>query len=575
MHAAAFMLTMVKNVVKNEYKAGTLMETFRESLRKGALSSANRFYFGEYLERKARGLQNKEFLRFRNRSYTYRDMDLNSNRVARAFLKHGAIPGEGASIMSFNSPRFLDVFFATQKLGMYTVPTNTALRGNQLVHILNNSEVRYLVIHHSLYGYYEKIKDEVPGLSKVIIDTLDAPEDYELPEGTVSLDDFYSPEIPDSRPAERPREGEVSVLMYTSGTTGLPKGVVYRHGDSRLGLTESFAQTVYRPLDVFYTCLPLFHANALFVTMLSCLGVGGTMALGQRFSASRFWQEVNSMGGTTFNLLGAMIPILMKQPEKPTDREHNVRLVITSACPADIWEKFERRFGVTIWEAYGAVDGGGVIIMNIGNAPKGSIGRPLGALVKLVDENGNEVPTGTPGELLIKVGGRKKKASEKKSGGGVEYYKNTEASNKKVKDGWLHTGDYVYADKKGYLYFVGRDSETVRKRGENVSTYEVEVEILKHPAVQECAVYAVPSELGEDDIMTSVVPVEGRDIDPEQLVRFLEDKLAYFAIPRYVRIANELPKTETHRVVKKTLQDMGVTEDTWDAEAHGIRPGRK
>ncbi len=575
MRAATFGLTMLKNIVKNEYKRGTLLDTLRESYQKGTISSANRFYFGEYLERKAKGLRNKEFLRFRDQSFTYRDMDLNSNRVAQAFLKQGAIPSEGVAIMSVNSPRFLDVFFAAQKLGMYAVPTNTALRGRQFIHILNNSDVRYLVIHHSLYQYYEKIKDETPGIRKVIIDTLDAPDAYELPDGSMALDDFYSPEIPNSRPAERPREGELSVLMYTSGTTGLPKGVVNRHGDSRMGLTEAFAQTVYYPWDIFYTCLPLFHANALFVTMLSCMGVGGTIALGQRFSASKFWEEVSAMGGTTFNLLGAMIPILMKQPEKPTDRKHNVRLVITSACPADIWEKFERRFGVTIWEAYGAVDGGGVIIMNIGNAPKGSIGKPLGSKVKVADENGNEVSPGNPGELLIKLGGKKKKKSGGDGGSGVEYYKNPEASSEKVKDGWLHTGDYVYSDNKGYLYFVGRDSETLRKRGENVSTYEVEVEILKHPSVQEAAVYAVPSDLGEDDIMTSVVPVEDKSIDPEELVRFLEDKLAYFAIPRYVRVVNELPKTETHRVIKKTLQDTGVTEDTWDAEAHGIKPGRK
>jgi len=270
-----------------------------------------------------------------------------------------------------------------------------------------------------------------------------------------------------------------------------------------------------------------------------------------------------------------MIPILMKQPLQPNDRDNRVRLVLTAACPADIWAKFEERFGVTIWEGYGAVDGGGLIIMNIGNAPKGSIGKPLGAEVRIVDENGNDAPVGTAGELISKV--REKKEKDGKSGksGGVEYFKNPEATSKKIKDGWLHTGDYVYQDEKGYLYFVGRDTETMRRRGENVSTYEVELEILKYPAVQECAVYAVPAELGEDDIMTSVVLVENQTLDPKELIEFLEDKLAYFAIPNYVRVMDELPKTETHRVIKKKMQEIGVTEDTWNAEAHGIKPGRK
>lgn len=574
MHPAVFVLKTISNWVNLERERGTLLKTISNSLKEKRFSPAHKMYFGDFLEDRARRFPERTAVLFRRQALTYREMDENSNRAAHGLLKMGAKTGEGLSIMTVNSPRFYDFYFGALKIGMYTVPTNTALRGRQLVHILTNSEVKHLLIHHSLYEFFDKVRNEIPNVENVIIDTLDAPESYALPAGTRSIEEFYDPRLPATRPKERPVEGSISVLMYTSGTTGLPKGVIYRHGDPRMGMAEALFRTIGKPTDVFYTCLPLFHANALFITTLSAFTLGATVALGQKFSATRFWDEVRYYGATTFNLLGAMIPILMKQPEKPTDRDHRVRLIITSACPADIWEKFEKRFGVTIWEGYGAVDGGGVLIMNIGNAPKGSIGRPLGAKVRVVDEQGRDVPPRVAGELIIKVGGGKKK-----SGGngaeGVEYFKNPEATNKKIRDGWLHTGDYVYRDEKGYLFFVGRDTETMRRRGENVSTYEVELEILKHPAVQECAVYAVPAELGEDDIMASIVLVKDMKLEPKELIEFLQDKLAYFAIPRYIRIVDELPKTETHRVIKKTLQEIGVTPDTWDAEAHGIKPGRK
>jgi crotonobetaine/carnitine-CoA ligase len=188
------------------------------------------------------------------------------------------------------------------------------------------------------------------------------------------------------------------------------------------------------------------------------------------------------------------------------------------------------------------------------------MGKPLGARCRVIDADGNDVPPGTPGELICYVGERK---------GSVEYYKNPDATSDKVRNGWLYTGDLVYTDEKGYYYFVGRNTESMRVKGENVSAYEVEQAILKHPDVLECAVFAVPSELAEDEIMAVVVPVEGRKLDPAELRSFLSDRLARFAVPRYWRVLEELPKTETHRVIKRELEKQGVTPDTYDAQAVG------
>ncbi len=283
----------------------------------------------------------------------------------------------------------------------------------------------------------------------------------------------------------------------------------------------------------------------------------GAVALGERFSASRFWDEVRRYGATTFNGLGAVMPILMKQPERPDDLDNPVRFVLSAGCPADIWRDFEERFGVRIYEGYGAVDGGSVVIANLGTAPTGSMGKPIGGKCRVIDERGMDVPPGQPGELIYYVGRGK---------GGVEYYRNEEATSGKVRDGWLYTGDLVWRDEEGYLYFVGRITESMRVKGENVSAMEVEQAVLKHPDVLECAVYAVPSELAEDEIMAAVVPVEGRTLDPMELRRSLEGELARFALPRYWRVLPELPKTETHRVIKRELERQGITPDAVDAE---------
>ena len=541
----------------DEYKRGTLSENLRSMAKARTVSMARDMSHAELLEEKAAKLGNRPFLLFKDQVFSYRDVDLNANRVANFLRARGGGPGTGLALIMKNSPRWLDVFFGLEKLGMYAVPVNAALRGDQLAYVINNSDARFVIIDYDLLPYYQSMAGKLERVEKIFVNAPGAPEEFTLPEGMEDLGVAYGPGSDSSRPPVSYNPEDLCVIMYTSGTTGPPKGVVYRYETSTVKAISVMARFLLNPDDVYYTCYPLFHANALFLTVTPALHAGCRVALGERFSASRFWDELRHYKATTFNGLGAVMPILMKQPARANDRDNQVRFILSAGCPADMWRDFEERFDVHIFEAYGAVDGGGVVLINFGTAPVGSMGKPLGAKCRIIDQDGNDVPRGTPGELICYVGNRK---------GSVEYYKNPEATSDKVRDGWLYTGDLVYTDAKGYIYFLGRNTESMRRRGENVSAYEVEQAILQHPDILECAVYAVPSELAEDDIMATLVPLEGKNLDPSTLPQFLADKLAKFAIPRYYRVVDGLPKTETHRVIKKELEKLGVTDDTYDAE---------
>lgn len=526
--------------VRSELDAGTLGATLSASLRARTLAFAAEPSFGELLAQRARERPAHVLLRFEGQRLSLSELDARVNEVC-AGLSELTRPGDNVAIMSPNCPEFLEAFFAIQRLGLGAVPVNTALVGDGLVHVLTSSRARVAFVHQECLPALEAVRARLPELEHLV--------------AIERLADFRAAHRGAPPIATRPDPNAVALLMYTSGTTGSAKGVVYRYRDSNTKRLRLLSHLLYEPDEVLYTCLPLFHANALLLSTVMALDMGATLGLGRRFSASRFWQEAAELGATSFNALGAMIPILLKQPPSPADRAHRVRLVVSAACPAEAWRPFEERFGVRLVEAYGAVDGGGFITMNLGNAPVGSIGKPLGGKYRLVDEAGQDAPPDQPGELWIWAGGRR-----------VEYFRDEKATGDKNQGGWLRTGDLLRRDPKGNLYFVGRRTDSMRRRGENVSAHEVESVILQHPDVLECAVFGVASELGEQDIMAVVVPVEGRAVEPAELRRFLEPRLARHAWPRFIELARELPKTATHRVQKSELERRGPSEKTWDAE---------
>ena len=508
------------------------------------------------LEAQAEALGDKPFLYFEDRVISFAELNRHTNRAANGLARLGVKAGVGVSIMMPNSPEWLFVYFATQKLGAYAVPVNVSLRGEGLRHIVDHSDSSILVCHPDYAEVIQAILDSLSKLKQIVVNTAEAPEGWAVPEGWQTLAEVL--EASDANPGVEIDQEAIAALMYTSGTTGAPKGVTNRYKSMNIAGIRMFG-AVLKPDDVLYSCLPLFHANALFLTTVRALVMGLPMALSRRFSASRFWDEIRRYGATTFNALGAMIPILMKQPERPDDADNPVRLVLSGACPVSVWAAFEQRFALHLLEGYAAVDGGGFAIFNFGNSPKGSFGKPTSP-IRIVDDAGKEVAAGEPGELLFEVDDANRRR--------VEYYKNEEASNAKIRDGWFHTGDLVYADEEGHLYFVDRKTDSLRRRGENISSWEVEREIDRHPAVLESAVFGVPSDLGEDEVMATVVLKEGETLAPEDLIRHCEQRMAGFMVPRYLEFRDALPKTGTQRIQKSVLKQEGVGPDTWDRESH-------
>ncbi len=503
------------------------------------------------IETQAENLGDKPFLLFEDRVISFAELNSEVNRAANGLAELGVGPGVGVSIMMGNSPEWLYVYFGVQKLNAYAVPVNTGLKGEGLRHIIDHSDSSLLVIDEQFASEIDAIKGSLTKLDNIIVNQ--ESQDV-VANGWLSLASVM--DAPDKNPGRTIKDGEFSAMMYTSGTTGAPKGVVTRYRASPMA-GGGFGASVGGD-EIMYTCLPLFHANALSLSTIRALTSGVTLALSRRFSASRFWDEIRRFRVTTFNALGAMIPILLKQPLRDNDNDNPVKTVFSAACPASVWEEFEKRYDVFIIEGYGAVDGGGFGVMNLGNAPKGSIGKPSNPY-RLVDSDGNDVATGVSGELIFEVDDARLRR--------VEYYKNEEAGNARIVDGWFHTGDMLHADEEGNLYFDDRKTDSLRRRGENISAWEVEREINALPQVLESAVFGVKSDLGEDDVMVVVQLQPEAELSAEVLIAHCEKNMAKFMIPRYVEFAETLPKTGTHRTQKSVLKKNGVGPNTWDRES--------
>jgi crotonobetaine/carnitine-CoA ligase len=444
-------------------------------------------------------------------------------------------------------------------LGAVAVPLNTALRGEQLAHQLGNSGARILAMDTLLVEVLGYI--DAPEALETIW-ALDGPPSV-VPAG---YNVTGPPPAAGPAPAAAVGPGTTSAILYTSGTTGASKGVCCPHAQFFWWGVIMGEVLDIGEQDVLYTCLPLFHTNALNA-FGQALVAGATYHLGERFSATRFWQRVGESGATVTYLLGAMVNILMARPEGPGDTAHRTTRALAPGTPASIFDRFHERFGVQLVEAYGSTEGNCTIAMPWTQQRAGYMGRALPDFdVLIVDEHDQPVPDGTPGELIM----RHKPPYAFATG----YWAMPDKTVEAWRNLWFHTGDRVVREPDGWYRFLDRVKDAIRRRGENISSFEVEQALLQHPAVATAAVFPVPSEMAEDEVAAAIILADGAELDPVELIRHCEPRLAYFASPRYLRFVTELPATANGKIRKAVLREAGVTADMWDREAAGVQLNR-
>lgn len=507
----------------------------------------------QVLVARAEATPDSRFVSFEGVEVSYAEMLERARGAAAALADLGIAKGHRVAVMLANSIDFLDLWFGASLLGAVLVPVNTGLKGDGLRYIIEHSESEVLIVESDLLETVEGALPSSESPDRRFVRGGDGAGAYEslaaLLEGN-----FAAASEPQLDP------GDLASILYTSGTTGLPKGVMNPHNayvTAALEFTQRYVRV--RNDDVLYTSLPLFHVNAQSLTTCGSLVSGRPMVLAPRFSASGFFDDLRAHDATVFNYIGAMLTMLFKQPERAEDADNPARLTVGGAAPAELWTDFERRFDLEILEIYGLTE---TATFCLGSPPDeihvGRIGKPVSwSEVRIEAEDGSEAPDGEAGEIVVR--------SERPHTLFLGYYKNEEATEKAMDGGWFHSGDRGSRDEEGYFTFRDRLKDSIRRRGENISSYELERVVNQHPLVAESAAVGVPSELGEDDVMIVVVTKDGEALEPAELVEFCSERMAAFMVPRYVLLRDGLPKTATQRVQKFQLRDQGA-EGAWDAE---------
>lgn len=476
-------------------------------------------------------------------------------RLAGAFVERGVNAGDRVALLSKNRIEVLDSFAACGWLGAVLVPINTSTQGPQLEHILGNAQPRVLAVEPDLLARLDSV-DGLPGSLEQVWGLGDHPAAWRGRPITRFPDDGDA-----IAPASVLPEDTLAVL-YTSGTTGPSKGVCCPHGQFYWwGVNSGSALGVHEG-DVLYSCLPLFHTNALNA-FLQALVNDAYLVIGPRFSASRFWDDLAESRADVTYLLGTMVSILCSRKPTPADRAHRTRVALAPATAAGLWPIFKERFGIEVIEAHGMTETNLVIGPRGGEQKPGTMGRVMpGFRARVVDEHDVEVPDGTAGELVMRA--------DEPFAFTTGYWRMPEATVSCFRNLWLHTGDRVVRDSEGWYRFVDRLKDAIRRRGENISSWEVEQVLIGHPLVVAAAVVPVPSELGEDEVMAFIVPATDLPLGPVELVDYCQERLAYFAVPRYIEFLEELPVTSNGKVQKFVLRDRGVSGTTWDREKAGF-----
>jgi len=512
----------------------------------------------QLLQSRARRTPDDVFAIYEDREIDFRTLEASVYQIANGFSKIGVRPGQRVAVMLNNHPDHVFTFFALSALGAVWVPVNVNLRGASLEWIFSKASPRVIIAEGEYWHLLKPLSSTLP-LEAVVLREPSA----DLPTGPGAVDfavmDREDSILPDAIPAIH----DTRAIMFTSGTTGMPKGALMTERMLRTCAIGAGIAADVQPGDMFLLWEPIYHSAGAEMCILA-LQESITLAIVPRFSASRFWDQVHRYRVTKIHYLGGVLEILLKLAPRPDDRSHSITIAFGAGCTPRIWETFEQRFGIRVREVYGLTEGSGFTTLNA-SRKIGSIGKPYPYLdVLVVDDAGTPLAPGRVGEIIM----RGKEPGLITAG----YLENPEATAAALRNGWLYTGDLGYYDEEGDFYYVGRKNDSIRRRGENISAWEVERILNAHPLIQESAVVGVPAEVGEEDLKAFIQCVPGATLDPVELMRWCEPRMPYFQIPRYIAWVNGFDKTPTERIRKKNLSR--DTQDCWDRERSGFQAKR-
>ena len=514
-----------------------------------AMDSLSEETIGELLARRARSNPEDIYCSFKGERISVGMLDRRVNQVAALLKSQGLQMGDRVAVMLPSHPDHLYLLFALARLGMVRVPINVHLLGAPLAHLLHELAPQAIVADTAFRAALEELGINLP--RTIWRNGIDG-----------EFDRFASCDEDDAAPLVR--TDEIIALSPSSGTTGAPKGVLKSDRQLRAGPMAILRLTEAGPGDVFLFWEALHHGSGVAVAIAALMG-GFQLAMLERFSASGFWDDVRRHQATHIHYLGSVLPMLLKQPERPNDREHGVRIAWGGGCPADVWHAFAERFGVSMREGYGLSELITFVTANI-DGPPGSIGKPLSYYeISLLADDGSPVEPGDKGEVAIR-------ALDPRLGF-LGYFRNPQADAAARRGELFLSGDLAHRDANGNLFYAGRKKDMLRRRGINIAAWDVESVFAQHDAVAEVALVGVPSELGEDELKLFVRLREGASITPPDLLRWCSGKLPHFQIPRYVEFIDAFPKTPTQRIQKKELS-RSVT-GVWDADAAGFRAAKR
>jgi carnitine-CoA ligase len=495
---------------------------------------------------------NDVYFVFEGREHTLAEVHARADRLARGLRRIGVTAGAAVAVQMDNSPEYLDVWFALAKLGAIEVPINCAFHGALLRDQVDRSGAALAIVDDQYRDRFAELDRDAHELTVVTADPTG--------DGAGHLSSLYD----DGERVTADHDVlDVGAVLYTSGTTGPSKGVMLsHHQEAAFGMF--FAQIVDLGRDdVALNYLPHFHIAGKFISV-ACLLTGARMVLTRRLAISTFWDEARAEGVTVAVAVGGVCNMLASRPERADDADNPVRAVYAVPAPAELYDAFERRFGCKLVEAYGSTEAGLVLYTDLDEHRPGSCGRPNRYFdIRLVDGDGREA---AEGEIQI----RARVPGLMMSG----YLGMPEATDAAWAGGWFHTGDRARVDEDGCFWFLDRMKDSIRRRGENVSSFEVERLVGTHPDVAEVAAVAAPAEVGEDEVMVFVVPKDGRRPEPESVFLHSAESMPYFMVPRFIEIVDELDRTPTNKVAKVQMRRRGVSAATWDAAAAGWRMTR-